>query len=600
MKISKPSSHNLKPKTEGVIVLPTIHRRPWYFKVVIASMATLLAVALLLLAVRLLSADRFYPGSSLYGVSIGGMTKSEAVDKLKAETTAYGQSPILLSTNSAVWRIKPAKIELKFDIEQDIQRLFSIGRSGDFLTQGVETLRLLIGQTQPLEATYSLNQEKLAETLSEPIEKISSPTTNALFRSDNGIVSVEPGAVGKRLDLGGLNYALLNSISTLSHGPVDLPIANIKPAISEEALASHQTELENLATNPLILVDGQQEWKITTDNLLSWFSLPTQSNPPTVASSRLLNDYYRLGEKSADFSFDKKAVSDYVASLAKQVDGSPVNATLGLAEGKVVVTKEGTNGRKLDVEASANSIFSALKDSAADRRIALVVETTKPEIRTETLDSLGIKELVAEATTTFPGSSFARLTNIRVGSAQFNNTVVKPGEIFSFGERMGEIGPEQGYLPSKVIGEGRVNNEYGGGMCQVSTTAYRAALLAGFPILERVSHSFAVEYYTEPYGVPGVDAAVNYPGVDMKFRNDSGHYLFIQTEMKGSTLTFRYYGTKTKSGVIRGPQFISGSLDPKIPSQTVFWRDVVVDGKVVKTDTINTWYRSSLDFPAIQ
>ena len=84
----------------------------------------------------------------------------------------------------------------------------------------------------------------------------------------------------------------------------------------------------------------------------------------------------------------------------------------------------------------------------------------------------------------------------------------------------------------------------------------------------------------------------------MKFKNDTGHYILIQTEMVGTTLKFSFYGTKTKTGVINGPSFVYGSNDETKPSQTVFYRQVLdLSGNIIKTDTVNTYYKSSLDFP---
>jgi vancomycin resistance protein YoaR len=178
--------------------------------------------------------------------------------------------------------------------------------------------------------------------------------------------------------------------------------------------------------------------------------------------------------------------------------------------------------------------------------------------------------------------------------------LIKPGEVFSFNKYLGEVSAATGYAEGIVILENKEEKQYGGGLCQVSSTAYRAALLAGLPILSRTNHAFAVSYYTEPYGVPGVDATIYLPYPDMQFRNDTGSYILIQTELIGTTLKFRFYGTKTKSGVIRGPYFISGDNDHTKPSQTVFYRDVLdLNGNVIKTDTTTTSYKSSLDFPLV-
>jgi vancomycin resistance protein YoaR len=118
------------------------------------------------------------------------------------------------------------------------------------------------------------------------------------------------------------------------------------------------------------------------------------------------------------------------------------------------------------------------------------------------------------------------------------------------------------------------------------------------PIDERENHSFAISYYQWPYNAPGVDATIYYPQVDLKFTNNTGHYILIQTIMSGDHLTFNYYGTKVESGVIRGPYFVTGSNNATQASHTVFYRDVLnTAGQVTSTDTFNSYYQPSTDFP---
>ena len=225
--------------------------------------------------------------------------------------------------------------------------------------------------------------------------------------------------------------------------------------------------------------------------------------------------------------------------------------------------------------------------------IALVQEFVVREIEK-------LKELIGEGVSYFPGSTWQRLQNIRVGTARYQGVLIKPGQVFSFGEYLGEVGPAQGYAESKVILDGKQEFQYGGGLCQVSSTMFRAALNAGLPIVQRTNHAFQVSYYTQPYGIPGVDATIYYPAVDLKFKNDSSRHILVQTELIGTTLYFRFYGTKEKEGRVRGPFFNFGSLDPNSPSQTTFYRDIMQNGQVVKTDSFTTYYKSALDFPTTQ
>lgn len=600
MKDIRPRTVFSKQSDDGVIVLPKVHRHSKLVQLSLWFVAFLLIGLLMLLTIRLISKNKFYPGSKLYGVNISGLNQADATTKIQAEADKFTQTPIVLSHDTTTWRIKPAEIDLKFAVKDDVNKLYEQSRAGGIFDQLRQEFATITGQYQTPSVTATLDQTKLAEQLDEPINRLSSPVNNAHLNINDGAIDLTGGETGQRLDLGEMNFALQNQFDNLSQAPLELPILKVDPAISGTVLAAHHDELTNLVKDPITLSTDNITWTVTPEYLLSWLSLPTANI--TLARDGLgtiLSSYYSLPSNQIDFTYDKSAIKDFVNSIAKKVNQAPTNATLSVIDGKVVITKDGTNGKSVDVTSNVDKLISVINDPAKAHKIDLAVSTTQPDIRRDTLDSLGIKEVIAEDTTTFPGSSNARLTNIRIGASQFNNTTIKPGEVFSFGERMGEIGPEEGYLPSLVIGEGKVDNQYGGGMCQVSTTAFRAALLAGLPIIERINHSYQVSYYTAPYGVPGVDAAIYYPGTDLKFKNDTGSYIFIQTEMKGSTLTFRFYGTKTKSGVIRGPQFISGSLDPNIPSHTIFWRDVMVDDKVVKTDTFNTYYRSELDFPTV-
>jgi vancomycin resistance protein YoaR len=287
-----------------------------------------------------------------------------------------------------------------------------------------------------------------------------------------------------------------------------------------------------------------------------------------------------------------------VADLAKGIDQNAQNAQHDMENGQLAVVAPSRDGVKVDQADTVSQITDALKKSGSDRHINLKLQTAVADVNENNLSSLGIKELISEGETTFPGSTANRIINVRQGAKQFNDVLLKPGDVFSFGKLLGDVGPETGYVPELVILANHEEKQYGGGLCQVATTAYRAALLAGLPIVERHNHSFAVSYYTAPYGVPGVDATIYYPQVDLKFTNDTGSYILIQTIMQGTDLKFDFYGTKTKTGQIRGPQFISGSTDSTKASKTVFYRDVLdLNGNVTKTDTITTSYQPSTDFP---
>jgi len=216
----------------------------------------------------------------------------------------------------------------------------------------------------------------------------------------------------------------------------------------------------------------------------------------------------------------------------------------------IVYGTKSTN--KLNQEKTADSILQILndrlkvagvnsEDSAAEvSEIDLALEVTKPMVSNDTIDNLGIKELIGKGTTNFKKSPANRITNITVGSAIFNGALVKPGEVFSTTKTLGSVSAEKGFLPELVIKEDTTKPEIGGGLCQVSTTIFRAALNAGLPIVERSNHRYRVSYYEPPVGM---DATIYDPSPDLKFENNTSGYILIQTYISGTELTFEFYGT---------------------------------------------------------
>ncbi len=366
-----------------------------------------------------------------------------------------------------------------------------------------------------------------------------------------------------------------------------------------------QSQASGYLAGPITLTLPSKTVTVAPSDITGWITVNRASNAAGLAANLQLSDFaYTPPAAPITLSLNNAAIAAYVASLAKTVDQAGQNAALTITGGTATVFQPEKTGYTLDQAGATTAIVAALAKPPADRTIALNVKVTEPAVTAASLNSLGINQLIGEGVTYFPGSPAARVQNIRVGTARFNGTLIKPGDTFSFESLLGDVDAATGYVPAIVILNNKEEYQYGGGLCQVSTTAYRAALLAGLPIVERHNHSYAVGYYTAPFGVPGVDAAIFNDSVDFKFLNNTGHYILIQTILSGSTLKFDFYGTKVESGQIRGPYFITPAggtgWNPTVPSTTVFYRDVLdLTGKVVSTDTVTTHYASSNDFPLV-
>ena len=240
--------------------------------------------------------------------------------------------------------------------------------------------------------------------------------------------------------------------------------------------------------------------------------------------------------------------------IAPQIEQEVSHVKISKDEnGKIQFEGYGLDGIAIDYETSANLIAYAIKNGISQVTLAVKKTPAQVIVEDEELKEMGITELVAVGRSDFYPSSRKRIQNIMAGASQFNGFLVKPGEEFSFNTQLGLVDKSTGYAEEYVILGPQVVKEYGGGLCQVSSTAYRGVMLAGLPITERHEHSFAVSHY-KPYGS---DATI-YQGVkDFRFKNDTDTALLIQTRRGGhrnSELFFHYYGTKTKRNVkIFGP-----------------------------------------------
>lgn len=566
-------------------------------KILAIIFVAVIGFILILLIIRLAYTGRIYQGVWGNGVYLGGLTKKQAVELLNKQTNAYlSGHEIKLQAGNSKWVVKTADIDVRYDNAELVEELYLLGRSGSIYRRFTEELQLFIGLTPKDNYKISFDPVKLDHYSINIAENTNSPVRNASYKFDQGNIMIEPEKAGSRLDLSNLNQALIDHLGGQKDSVVILTPKEIAPLVNQTTLENGKQQINTYASSDVSLSYGENNWQIHRQQILDWIRVVAISSD-VFKSDQMMNYYPRSGA-SISYEPDKKMIADYLTTTSKAINRPAQDAKLTIVDGRATVFVRSVDGRELNISSSTELIAKAITGQA-ERHVPLNVDVKKAAVSDDNIEALGIRELLSEGVTIFPGSSADRNTNIRIGASRYNGVLLKPGQQFSFEDYLGPIGPEQGYKQSKVILEGRLENEYGGGLCQVSSTAFRAALLAGLPITERYNHAFAVSYYTAPYNVPGVDATIYYPGVDFKFRNDTDAHILIQTEMVGTTLKFRFYGTKKKEGVIRGPNFVSGSSDANQPSRTVFYRDVVVDGKVTKTNTFYTNYKSAKDFPPV-
>lgn len=544
---------------------------------------------------------RVYRGVVVHGVAVGGQTKAQALSTIKAAQAKYTAQPLVIQSGNSTTRVAPADLGLVADNQAALNQAYAYGRSGGGLQQWQAVVRSLLGRTTVI-GVVKIDAAKLAAYTNHFADDVAIPVKNAAFNINGATVAVQPAQAGTRLDMAALVNKLRWQVATASNQPIVLPTTTTAPIISSAELVLLKDKVASYVAAPITLVtpDKSKTVVINQNDLVAWLGA-SRSGITNIAQTPALETLLHTTNIPISVGLNTKKVDEYVANLAGSVNQSAVNAVLGYgADGKTTVVKNSQNGLTLDVTKTTEAVKAVLDKPADQRTVTMVASVAKAEVREDNLAAMGLQDHLSQGQTFFPGSPATRLINVRTGARKFDGILLKPGEVFSFGKHLGEVSASTGYVPELVILNNREEKQYGGGLCQVSSTAYRAALLAGLPILQRQNHSFAISYYTAPYGVPGVDATIYYPAVDMKYRNDTPGHLYMQTRMVGTSLTFDYFGTKTKYGVIRGPQFITGDADATKPSHTVFYRDVKkLDGTTVKTDEVHTYYKSSKDFPIV-
>ena len=249
------------------------------------------------------------------------------------------------------------------------------------------------------------------------------------------------------------------------------------------------------------------------------------------------------------FRWKTQLLNDLLKSLAQRIDIPVQNALFKYQEGKVSAFKASHNGRRVNMFETKKRFVTALmaaSDASTDFiQITLPVDTIKPAIATDQVNTLGIKELIGRGYSQFHGSIPGRIHNVAFAASRFNGVLIKPGETFSFNDTVGDISAATGYQQAYIIKEGHTVLGDGGGVCQVSSTFFRAALAAGLPILARTAHDYRVHYYEEGGFKPGLDATVFGPSVDLKIKNNTSGYILVQTktDTDNMNLTFELYGT---------------------------------------------------------
>jgi vancomycin resistance protein YoaR len=539
-------------------------------------------VILIILTYQVTFMDKFYPGIFLGDTNLVFLDKAQAEKLTNAKFADRSTQTLALTYQNQNFYIDLSTASASIKTDAAIDEAFKIGRSGNLL-QRLQDQVLAILQKKNLNPKVSFNINAQSDAIAASIYKAKIDAKLSI----NG--DIEPEVVGSELDKEKLNTGIRNFL-TAGQAPNALPVKILIPEVTTTKASIARNYLKVVEKEPIKLIHEDTSWTIDSKTLLSLLDLKDPTN-----------------------LVDRDKLSEYLKDVSNKVNQPLKEAQFNFdaTSSRVSAFVPAQEGRELDIEKTATLVNLALKGERP-KLVTLPVKTIEPKIKTSEVNNLGIKELLGQGVSYFAGSIPNRIYNVGLTASKINGVLVPPGEIFSFNRTVGDISAATGFKQAYVIKEGRTVLDDGGGVCQDSTTLFRAALNAGLPIVKRTAHAYRVGYYEQGFP-PGLDATIYYPSVDFQFKNDTGHHILIQAHTVGTTLTIDLYGTSDgRVANLTRPIITSQTPappelrqdDPTLPkgvvkqvdfaaagANVVFQRTVVRNGETIINETYRSNYR---------
>ncbi|WP_084960030.1 VanW family protein [Thermoactinospora rubra] len=449
-------------------------------------------------------------GTTVAGVDIGGLSVTEAADKLRAQLEPVINQPLTIDVAGRRESLHPDAAGLELDV------VATINQASSGFPSPLEVWRGLTGTT-PLQPKIAVNDSQLARTVEGLAQSFDRPAKEGRVV----FAGLEPRPVYPRagvvLDKQAATRLLQQAVPATGQ-VVTLPVKTAEPRTSKAAVDRAVEQARTAVSAPVVLTLHGRSVQLS----------------PQVIAANLTFVAGEDGELAPRFAADRvrAAVEPRLVDAAQ----APRDATYQVAGDRLVLVPA-RSGRGVDEERLAADVAKVV--TRADGRVVPVaLSVVRPRVTDDALAGMGIKEKVAEFATPYECCP-PRTVNIRLMAERLDGHLVKPGETFSLYETVGEPTAEAGYVPAPQLVGGRMATVVGGGASQVATTLFNAVYRGGFEIVER--HPF--DQYMPPYP-EGVDAAVLYPKMDLKWRNDSEYGVLVKVRATGTSVAVSLWSTR--------------------------------------------------------
>jgi vancomycin resistance protein YoaR len=503
------------------------------------------AVALLIPLFFAGSKNRLAEGTRIGGMDVGGLSAGQAKALLAAHAARLATVPVTFSAGDKRFRLTAKQLGVVADWDVAVDSAMRNG-GGIGIVRGYRrlSLELFPKDLAPPTRAYDAGLDYELQVIAR---RVDAPSRDARLVRRGLRITIAGGASGRALDRARARNEIVDALASFSRAPVSLPVSVSRPRVTIASLTAAQRKATLVVSAPVRVRVGETTLRIPRWRLAKILDLDT-------------------------VRFSGPAADRYFGRLEKQIDRAPKDATFAVAGDKISVVPA-KPGLELDIPKAAAAVLAAAS-RPVNRVTRLPLAVAQPKRSTAEAQAMGITGVVGTYETIYGGDP-NRIHNVQLVAHLVDNKLIAPGTTFSFNGTTGERSADKGFLEAPVIVNGELQTGLGGGVCQVSTTVFNAAFEAGLPITARTNHALYISHYPL-----GRDATVNYPDIDLKFVNDTGHWLLLRTFVGSSSLVVNLYGTpvhRRVESVAQPLHYVAAPPVQKTTDATLKPGEVVVD-----------------------
>ena len=528
------------------------------------GVVTSLALLLLLAASSLLIAQnrydgKVYPAVTAGDVSLGGMSQDDARAALQVEATAREAQTVNFTFESKTWTPTLRDLGVSIDLDRTLDEAYSVGREETSRAR-INKLVGLLSDDSVVPLFVMVDQAKLNSWFEQVDADLGLKPHDAFLLIDGANVSIEPEVEGTVVNRDAVTAIVTKGARDLFIPDGELPVVATIARVRAGDLEVAREDVSAALSKPIQLTYSKKVWTLEPEQLGQFI---VQEVDPT-----------EQGAEAFSVSVDERELASWLNGLvAADIEKQPVDAKVAWSDKKksLIATEKSRKGAKLKPLTLAREVIDSLWND--HKSINVPVTVLEPDIDSNNLKALGITTKLAVGDSSYVGSNDGRATNIVVGAGLLNGNLIPPHGTFSFNHAIGVIEVEKGYVEASVIQGERIGRDVGGGICQVSTTVFRAALVAGVPIVEWWPHTYRLGFYEQDGWAPGFDASILQPnedpfsGGDLRFENPTDSWMLVESYTENERVYVIIYGADTGYTVSFTEPQISDPIPP--PDQPI-------------------------------